>query len=263
MPGLGGHRIIGSSIPAGRLKAEAKAEALAHAAFIFPLEVINVSVTAGTGSFTVTVSTDPSTAINGFGIANFANVFEATNPEYCNVYLLDSNREEILAANLNPLWGRVTSAFGTPGNYTYTVTTYNDLDRDTASPTQANLQVNTIPLVILPLRKPLSMVDQDELRSLNSNAESTLGDLSALDERIDDLEAYGTPVYNETPSGVVAEGNLNFTLAHAPIAGTTELFAYGLFLALGVHYNVTGTTLSYVAGFEPGSGETHKINYHY
>lgn len=88
---------------------------------------------------------------------------------------------------------------------------------------------------------------------------------TALDARIDTLEAANTAngllVDNETPTGTIGLGNLVFTLAFTPKAGSTHLESYALNLVHGVHYSVSGTTLTYVSGYEPVSGETHRISY--
>ena len=73
----------------------------------------------------------------------------------------------------------------------------------------------------------------------------------------------GNIVSNEIPGGAVAAGNLNFTLVHLPIVGTSSIKSHGGDLIEGVHYNLgSGTkTLAYIAGFEPFAGEPHTINY--
>jgi hypothetical protein len=255
--GLGGHRVIDNSIPAGKLKQDAIAQVINAVALIFPLEVENVTVVSGQTSFTVTVSTGPSSGLKDYGIVVASNSFELVK-EYGNVILLNEFDEEMT------VWGRVTMASGSSGSYTYTVTTYQG-NKGVENPSIATLPGSSIATVVLPLRKQLSNVSQTELTNarLISGGTATSEEVNDLLTRVAQIEAQGVELYNETPTGVVSLGNHAFSLTHSPIAGSTQLIAYGLCLTPGVHYNISGSTLTYVDGFEPASGDTHRISYRY
>jgi hypothetical protein len=55
----------------------------------------------------------------------------------------------------------------------------------------------------------------------------------------------GTPVLNETPTGVKDGSNTVFTLAHAPQAGSTGVYRNGLREVLGVGYILAGSNLTF------------------
>lgn len=110
------------------------------------------------------------------------------------------------------------------------------------------------------------VVDGDTLLVAIGKLDNNLKTVTdALATRVTTLEsantANGLIVDNETPTGTIASGTLAFTIAFTPKAGSTHLEAYGLSLVHGVHYSVSGTTLTYVTGYEPVSGETHRISY--
>jgi hypothetical protein len=73
----------------------------------------------------------------------------------------------------------------------------------------------------------------------------------------------GTLVDNEVPTGTINGTNPTFTLAHSPISGSTHLNVDGISLIEGVHYTLTGSTLTYGTNLQPATGETHRISYRY
>ena len=91
--------------------------------------------------------------------------------------------------------------------------------------------------------------------------------VKSVADRATALEAYKTSegvfIDQETPTGTISQGNLVFTLANSPKANSLRLFAYGLALVQGTHYTISGNTITYVSGYEPVSGETHRASYRY
>lgn len=91
--------------------------------------------------------------------------------------------------------------------------------------------------------------------------------VKSVADRATALETYknaeGYFIDQETPTGTISQGNLVFTLANSPKANTLRLFAYGLALVQGTHYTISGNTITYVSGYEPISGETHRASYRY
>lgn len=65
----------------------------------------------------------------------------------------------------------------------------------------------------------------------------------------------------ETPSGTVNGSNATFTLANAPVAGSLNLFINGFRLTQGSGYTLSGSTITYQAGYIPNSGDTHEATY--
>lgn len=66
----------------------------------------------------------------------------------------------------------------------------------------------------------------------------------------------------ETPSGTINGVNQTFTITNTPIANSFKLFQNGwLLTGGGVHYTLSGTTITYVSGFQPVSGENHTADY--
>ena len=70
-------------------------------------------------------------------------------------------------------------------------------------------------------------------------------------------------VTNETPTGTINGTNTVFTLANTPITGSVELYQNSLLLLPSVHFTVSGSTITYVSGFQPTTGETHRVSYRY
>jgi hypothetical protein len=94
--------------------------------------------------------------------------------------------------------------------------------------------------------------------------DDALNDLALMLAQLTKGTNLGNEIYDEVPVGVVAQGNVTFTLAKAPIVGTSTIRCHGGDLVEGVHYTLIGTThqtLQYVLGFEPYDGETHFIDY--
>jgi hypothetical protein len=57
--------------------------------------------------------------------------------------------------------------------------------------------------------------------------------------------------------------NATFTLANAPIAGSLNLFINGFRLTQGSGYTLSGSTITYQAGYIPNAGDTHEASYRY
>lgn len=75
----------------------------------------------------------------------------------------------------------------------------------------------------------------------------------------------GTYAYNEIPSGTINGSNDTFTLAHTPSpAGSLVLFKAGLYqIPGGVDYSLSGSTITFVAGNEPSTGDNLIATYTY
>jgi hypothetical protein len=82
------------------------------------------------------------------------------------------------------------------------------------------------------------------------NADLVAGGLSFVDQ--------------ETPAGTVNGVNATFTLAQAPTpASSLHLYLNGVRLRQGTDYTLSGTTITYVAGSVPQTGDTHHADYRY
>lgn len=78
---------------------------------------------------------------------------------------------------------------------------------------------------------------------------------------------------NETPAGTIngtngTDGNASFTLANTPSpAGSLQLEKTDIGTAVGmiagVHFNLSGLTITYTSGNIPISGQTHRAWYRY
>lgn len=76
------------------------------------------------------------------------------------------------------------------------------------------------------------------------------------------IASLGIPVVRETPSGVVDGSNVTFILAHAPIAGSEQLFVNGTSQEPGgVDYSISGVTIT--MALAPESGDFVRVNYRY
>jgi hypothetical protein len=71
----------------------------------------------------------------------------------------------------------------------------------------------------------------------------------------------GRFVVNETPTGTVNGTNDAFSLAFTPAAGSVQLVLSGFQLLEGTHFSVSGTTVTYLSGYQPISGEWHRVSY--
>lgn len=59
----------------------------------------------------------------------------------------------------------------------------------------------------------------------------------------------------ETPGGIVDGTNLTFTLANAPSGSSLMLFRNGLYMTAGFDYNLSGSTIAFVANAQPQPGD--------
>jgi hypothetical protein len=66
---------------------------------------------------------------------------------------------------------------------------------------------------------------------------------------------------NETPTGTINGINAAFTLANTPLAGTLMVWVNGLMMLAGGDYNLAGTTITFVAGAIPESGDWIRVAY--
>src|SRR4051812_12682093 len=77
----------------------------------------------------------------------------------------------------------------------------------------------------------------------------------------------------ETPAGTIngtngTDGNATFALAHAPAPASSHQLVKtdigtGVVMIAGVHYNLSGLTITYTAGNIPIVGQTHRSSYRY
>lgn len=69
---------------------------------------------------------------------------------------------------------------------------------------------------------------------------------------------------NETPSGAINGSNAVFTLAHAPTpAASLELTKNRITLIQGTDFTVSGSTITYLAGSIPQTGDIHVASYRF
>jgi hypothetical protein len=68
-------------------------------------------------------------------------------------------------------------------------------------------------------------------------------------------------IANETPTGSINGTNDAFSLANTPAAGTVHLVLSGFQLLEGTHFSVSGANITYLSGFQPISGEWHRVSY--
>jgi hypothetical protein len=78
---------------------------------------------------------------------------------------------------------------------------------------------------------------------------------------------------SETPAGTIngtdgTDGNATFTLSHAPSpAASLQLVktdvGTGVVMIAGVHFNLSGLTITYTSGNIPIAGQTHRASYRY
>lgn len=63
-------------------------------------------------------------------------------------------------------------------------------------------------------------------------------------------------VFNEPPTGTINGSNAVFTLAHVPVDGTLLLYVNGVLTRGGGNdYDISGTSVTFVAGAIPVSGD--------
>jgi hypothetical protein len=72
----------------------------------------------------------------------------------------------------------------------------------------------------------------------------------------------GNTWFHETPAGTVDGSNLVFTLSHTPAAEVVLCLGPSRPVP-GVHYNLSGTTITYVSPYQPRTGEQHDVYYGY
>lgn len=97
------------------------------------------------------------------------------------------------------------------------------------------------------------------LRNGGLTSDVTLAPGGGIENVDDGLQL--TVVWNETPSGSINGSNAAFTLAHLPVAGTLMLIVNGLMMLEGGDYNLSGTTVTFVAGAVPESGDWIRATY--
>lgn len=70
-------------------------------------------------------------------------------------------------------------------------------------------------------------------------------------------------VFRETPTGAVDGSNANFTLANTPTAGTECVFVNGVLQRplAGNDYTISGTTITFLSGAIPQTGDIILVNY--
>lgn len=87
--------------------------------------------------------------------------------------------------------------------------------------------------------------------------------MHAVTKQYVDSKLVPTIVVNEIPSGTINGTNRVFTVQNTPISGSLELFQNGIVLLPTTHYTISGSTITYVSGFQPVVGETHCVHYRY
>lgn len=70
-------------------------------------------------------------------------------------------------------------------------------------------------------------------------------------------------VTGETPGGTVDGSNANFTLANSPTAGTERVFVNGIRMRSGAgnDYTISGTTITFLTGAIPVTGDIILVDY--
>lgn len=69
----------------------------------------------------------------------------------------------------------------------------------------------------------------------------------------------GDEFIEETPGGTINGVNVTFTLSQIP--DTLFLFVNGVYQTVGVDYTVSGSTITYLAGAIPQTGDAHRAVY--
>jgi len=71
----------------------------------------------------------------------------------------------------------------------------------------------------------------------------------------------GVGVWGEVPSGTINGTNAVFTLAHTPASATLRVYRNGVRLKLSTDYSVSGTTITFLSGAIPQSGDLLVVDY--
>ena len=100
---------------------------------------------------------------------------------------------------------------------------------------------------------------------LNTSVTNLSGSLSALTTVVNTLSAAGSTamfVDAETPSGTIDGVNTTFTLANPPAPTTSlTLFRNGLMQRAGIDFTLSGTSITFVSGNVPRSGDMMRAYY--
>jgi hypothetical protein len=70
-------------------------------------------------------------------------------------------------------------------------------------------------------------------------------------------------VDDETPAGTLDGVNAAFALAHTPVSGSLKLYVNGVRQTPGTHHTVSGSTITFEAGYIPESGDVLNADYRY
>lgn len=85
----------------------------------------------------------------------------------------------------------------------------------------------------------------------------------ATKQYVDTVTGGGSVAENITPTGTINGTNTAFTLPNTPIASSVKLYLSGLRMQQTTHYSVSGSTITFVSGFQPVSGEFLVVDYRY
>jgi hypothetical protein len=104
---------------------------------------------------------------------------------------------------------------------------------------------------------------------LNTTVGNLNNTVSGLSATVSSLQSGSTPVTvnvafidGETPSGVTNGSNAVFALSQPPTpAGSLELYRNGLVQTTGVDYIVSGSTVTFLSGNVPASGDVLQAYY--
>lgn len=95
-----------------------------------------------------------------------------------------------------------------------------------------------------------------------SSASGGLGDCLRVDGTAGSCASGLSFVDMEVPSGAINGSNASFTLAHAPApASSLHIYRNGILLMAGFDFTLSGSTLTFVAGAVPQSGDTLITSY--
>lgn len=103
------------------------------------------------------------------------------------------------------------------------------------------------------------------IRFIRVNADNTVTLLSASDFRTAIGASGGTQAVRETPSGTVNGSNTDFVLANTPVAGSEMIFVNGILQdsGSGNDYTISGSTITFLTGAIPQSGDKIRVTYTY
>lgn len=108
---------------------------------------------------------------------------------------------------------------------------------------------------------PISAVTNlgSDLNSINQNITTLTTQYSTLTTTVNGLKATGTTVAfvdDETPSGTLNGSNVSFTLSQVPSPSTSlAIYRNGLLQANGTDYTLTNSSIAFVAGSIPKTGD--------